>query len=97
MTIKEKEIVRELAKQYLEMANSEKQRKMYERMRATNDLKVGRPPVLLDEALSQLDDNRASGLLKMLTEWCADGNQCLLFTCHTRESSLASNFTHIKL
>ena len=56
-----------------------------------------RPPVLLDEALSQLDDNRASGLLKMLTEWCADGNQCLLFTCHTRESSLASNFTHIKL
>ena len=55
------------------------------------------PPVLLDEALSQLDDNRAAGLLKMLSEWCAGGNQCLLFTCHTREASLANKFTHIKL
>ena len=55
------------------------------------------PPVLLDEALSQLDDNRAAGLLKMLSEWCADGNQCLLFTCHTREAGLANEFTHIKL
>lgn len=56
-----------------------------------------RPPVLLDEALSQLDDIRAAGLIGMLAKWCNDGNQCLLFTCHTRESSLAKDFTHIKL
>ena len=56
-----------------------------------------RPPVLLDEALSQLDDSRAEGLLGMLSQWCSDGNQCLLFTCHTRESGLAQNYTHIKL
>lgn len=55
------------------------------------------PPVLLDEALSQLDERRAKGLLTMLSEWCDEGNQCLIFTCHTREARLAHNFNHIKL
>ncbi len=55
------------------------------------------PPVLLDESLSQLDERRAAGLLTMLSDWCDEGNQCLIFTCHTREARLAKNFKHIKL
>lgn len=49
MTQKDKIIVRELAKQYMQMASSEKQQKMNRRMKDTNDLKLTRPPVLLDE------------------------------------------------
>lgn len=49
MTQKDKTIVRELAKQYMQMACSEKQQKMNRRMKDTNDLKLTRPPVLLDE------------------------------------------------
>lgn len=49
MTQNDKQIVRELAKQYMEMALSEKQQKMNQRMRDTNDLKIVRPPVLIDE------------------------------------------------
>lgn len=48
-TAHDKAIVRELAKKYLELAIDEKQMKMNERMRATNDLKIVRPPVLMDE------------------------------------------------
>lgn len=55
------------------------------------------PPVLLDEALTQLDEIRAAGLLTLLGAWCDEGNQCLLFTCHTREARLAKNFKYIKL
>lgn len=46
---KDKEIVRELAKRYLEIAAGDRQDKMNRRMRDTNDLKLVRPPVLLDE------------------------------------------------
>ena len=49
MNAKDKEIVRELAKRYLEIASSEQQQKMNRRMKDTNDLKLVRPPVLLDE------------------------------------------------
>ena len=49
MTQNDKHIVRELAKQYMEMACSEKQQKMNKRMLDTNDLKIVRPPVLMDE------------------------------------------------
>ncbi|MBR4888338.1 MAG: hypothetical protein IKU17_04255 [Clostridia bacterium] len=49
MTQNDKQIVRELAKQYMEMACSEKQQKMNKRMLDTNDLKLVRPPVLMDE------------------------------------------------
>ena len=49
MTTRDKQIIRELAKQYMEMASSEEQQKMNARMKATNDLKIVRPPVLLDE------------------------------------------------
>ena len=46
---KDKQIVRELAKQYMEKVCSEKQEKMRKRFRDTNDLKPCRPPVILDE------------------------------------------------
>ena len=43
------QIVRELAKRYMEAACSEKQRKANQRMKDTNDLKIVRPPVIMDE------------------------------------------------
>ena len=46
---KDKLIVRELAKKYMEYVCSEKQQRMLRRMRDTNDLKLVRPAVLLDE------------------------------------------------
>ncbi|MBE6732257.1 MAG: hypothetical protein E7564_11270 [Ruminococcaceae bacterium] len=49
MNIRDKETVRELAKKYMELATDEKQFKMNERMKATNDLKLVRPPLLIDE------------------------------------------------
>ena len=45
----DKYIIRELAKKYFELASSEKQQKMNKRMKDTNDLKLVRPPVLIDE------------------------------------------------
>ena len=42
-------IVRELAKRYMEAACSEKQRRANLRMKDTNDLKIVRPPVIMDE------------------------------------------------
>ncbi len=46
------------------------------------------PPILLDESLAQLDNDRASALLAMLKVRCAEGAQCLIFTCHPREAEL---------
>ncbi|MBR6780690.1 MAG: hypothetical protein IKM24_06705, partial [Clostridia bacterium] len=42
-------IIRELAKAYMNAACSEEQQKANKRMRDTNDLKIVRPPVLIDE------------------------------------------------
>lgn len=47
-----------------------------------------RPPVLLDESLAQLDNDRTSALLSLLHANCAGGGQCLIFTCHPREAGL---------
>jgi len=49
MNSEEKRIIRELAKQYMEHAASEKQQRMYRRMQDNNDLKMVRPPVLVEE------------------------------------------------
>ena len=46
------------------------------------------PPILLDESLVQLDDDRASAMLGLLQSRCAEGGQCLLFTCQPREARL---------
>ena len=49
MTDRDKTIVRELARRYLEIAGSEKQQRAMARMKASNDLRIVRPPVLIDE------------------------------------------------
>ena len=49
MTANDKFIVRELAKKYLSLVCTENRKKMTDRFRATNDLKLVRPPVILDE------------------------------------------------
>ena len=46
---KDKQIVRELAKRYMSLVTTEKQLKMRQRFCDTNDLKAGRPPVILHE------------------------------------------------
>ena len=45
----DKQIIRELAKKYMEHALSDKQRAANQRMLDTNDLKLVRPPVLINE------------------------------------------------
>ena len=45
----DREIVRELARKYMEYATDDRQADMNRRMRDTNDLKIVRPPVILDE------------------------------------------------
>ena len=48
-TMKEISVIRELAKQYMEIAMSDRHVRMRARFRDTNDLKLVRPPVLIDE------------------------------------------------
>ena len=45
----DKNIVRELAKKYMQAVNTEKQERMFQRFKDTNDLKLVRPPVIIDE------------------------------------------------
>ena len=49
MTQSDKSIVRELAKKYMSLVCTQKQEKMVNRFRDTNDLKIVRPPVIIDE------------------------------------------------
>ena len=69
MAQNDKVIVRELAKKYMELATDDAQIKMNKRMLDTNDLKLVRPPVLMDEIpWYQMD---IDGDLKCL---CEDSN-----------------------
>ncbi len=44
------------------------------------------PPLMMDEALCQMDDRRMKRMLTLIGKLCAErGLQCLLFTCHSRE------------
>lgn len=56
-------------------------------------------PLLLDEVCARLDDTRATHLLGFLSAYCEGGAQCLLFTCHTRETLLLEGrpYRHIYL
>ncbi len=47
--MEDQKIIRELAKEYMALATDEKQQNANMRFKATNDLKLVRPPVLLDE------------------------------------------------
>ena len=46
---KDKSIVRELAVKYMSLVATDEREKMIQRFRDTNDLKIVRPPVILDE------------------------------------------------
>lgn len=48
-------------------------------------------PFFMDETLSQLDDTRAKGVLGLISEYVAGGNQCVLLTCHDREAKLCDD------
>ena len=49
-----------------------------------------RPPMILDEVFSQLDDTRAEALLDLLTK-IAEESQVILLTCHSREAEILNN------
>ncbi|MBQ8259822.1 MAG: AAA family ATPase [Clostridia bacterium] len=59
-----------------------------------------RPPMILDEVFSQLDDTRAASLLDLLTK-IAEESQVILLTCHSREAEILNKnalaFSHITL
>ena len=58
------------------------------------------PPFTFDEGFSLLDDVRTKNMLTMLFAYTRNGGQCLLFTCHKRETELlrcVGDFNHIVL
>ena len=46
------------------------------------------PPLMMDEALCQLDDARAEKTVVLLSELTRTDMQILLFTCHKREAEI---------
>ena len=48
-TENERTVIRDLAKRYMEIALSEKHKRMRKRFLDTNDLKIVRPPVIMEE------------------------------------------------
>ena len=44
------------------------------------------PPLMMDEALCQVDDRRMKRILSLLGRLSEERLQCLLFTCHDREA-----------
>ena len=56
-----------------------------------------KPPLFMDESLSQLDDDRATRAVSAVAEYCNGGGQCVLFTCQSRDARLARNVTKTNL
>ena len=56
------------------------------------------PPLMLDDALCQVDDKRIVRILTLLSKLCEQELQCLLFTCHEREARICEqmSLTHTK-
>ena len=48
-------------------------------------------PICLDETLAHQDDDRAMAFMQALRGVCAEGKQCFLFSCHTREKEMADS------
>lgn len=48
------------------------------------------PPLCFDESFTQMDEDRTAAMLRMLENYCQNGNQCLVFTCHKREGEILS-------
>ncbi len=58
------------------------------------------PPFIFDEGFSLLDDVRTKNMLAMLLAYTQFGGQCILFTCHKRETEILrtlGDFTHFIL
>ena len=55
-----------------------------------------RPPLFMDEALSQLDDSRAEKLLRVIFDHSKEA-QCVLFTCQSRDVELAEKIEKINV
>lgn len=59
------------------------------------------PPLMMDETLCQVDDGRMRRILSLLDKLSQKHMQCLLFTCHRRESEacgeMGIDFTEIVL
>ena len=51
------------------------------------------PPLMLDDALCQVDDRRIVRILTLLSGLCDAQLQCLLFTCHKREASVCEEMS----
>ncbi len=51
------------------------------------------PPLMLDDALCQIDDQRVSRILTLLAKLGEEELQCLLFTCHTREDQICEELS----
>lgn len=49
------------------------------------------PPLMLDDALCQLDDTRAESMIRLLARLSALPMQSLIFTCHERESRICES------
>ena len=49
----------------------------------------GIPPLILDEALTQLDGKRAEATMKLLDKLTSEGLQTIVFSCHTREEEIS--------
>lgn len=52
-----------------------------------------KPPLILDESLSQLDDGRASNVISAISHYCDQNAQAILFTCQKRDAALSSKIT----
>lgn len=59
--------------------------------------KDGLPPLMLDDALTQLDDKRTKNALRLLTAYAERDGQGILFTCHTREKELLGSMTDVNV
>ena len=55
-----------------------------------------KPPLYMDETLSQLDDNRAKNALCAIAEH-SKTSQCILFTCQSRDVELARDIVNANL
>ena len=54
------------------------------------------PPLYMDECLSQLDDGRATNVLRAIAEH-SNTSQCILFTCQNRDIELANGITDVNV
>lgn len=96
----DKGVVRELAKRYLELVTSEKQIEMVNRARATNDLEIVRPPVILGEIpWYQMDIDGELSLLcesKVARDVEFHFKKALFYMKHFRADNIFEPFFRVK-